>query len=323
MIFSLIIPVYNRPDEVKELLESLTRQTYKNFEILVIEDGSKPELRCEEIVKSFQHELDVKYFFKENSGQGFTRNYAFERASGDFFIIYDSDIIVPEHYLQTVHHAIFKENLDAFGGPDAASPDFNDVQKAISYAMTSIFTTGGIRGRKKAVGGQFHPRSFNMGLSKKVYETVGGFIITRMAEDLEYSIRIIRAGFKVALIPEAYVYHKRRSTFSQFFKQLHFFGRARINLSRFFPEELKLVHFFPAAFTLFCLLIPIWWLIFKPFFYLSIVFLSLYVLAICIDATLQNKSLKIGLLGVVASFTQLFGYGFGFMQEGWKKLTKG
>jgi len=321
LFFSLIIPVYNRPDEINELLQSLTLQSYKNFEVIIVEDGSKEELRCERIVEKFKNEILIKYFFKENSGQGFTRNYAFERASGDFFIIFDSDIIVPPQYLEVVNNKINLENLDAFGGPDAAAPDFNNIQKAISYSMTSIFTTGGIRGNKKHAG-VFHPRSFNMGISRKIYKSVGGFIITRMAEDLEYSIRIIKSGFNVALISEAYVFHKRRSNFVQFYKQLYFFGRARINLSRFYPNELKIVHFFPMAFTLGILCIPILFFIYLPLFYTAIIFVSIFTFLIFIDASIQNKNLKIGSLSVVASFTQLLGYGFGFIEEGLMKIFR-
>ncbi len=319
--FSIIIPVYNRPDEINELLHSLTLQSYKKFEVIIVEDGSKEEYKCEEIIEKFKNEILIKYFFKENSGQGFTRNYAFEKASGDFFIIFDSDIIVPPQYLNVVNDKINLEKLDAFGGPDAAASDFNNIQKAISYSMTSIFTTGGIRGNKKHAG-EFHPRSFNMGLSKKVYESVGGFIITRMAEDLEYSIRIIKSGFKVALIPEAYVYHKRRSNFVQFYKQLHFFGRARINLSRFYPNQLKIVHFFPMLFTLGILSIPIVYFIYLPLFYTSIIFLLIITFLIFIDSSIQNKNFKIGLLSIFASFTQLLGYGFGFIEEGIRKVLK-
>lgn len=323
--YSVIIPLYNRPDEIRELLDSLTWQTYTHFEVIVIEDGSVNDAQA--VVESFANRLDVKYFRKENSGQGFTRNFGFERAAGDYFVIFDSDCVIPPHYLQAVETDLNRYGYELYGGPDAASPDFNNVQKAISYAMTSPFSTGGIRGKKKTLGGQFHPRSFNMGLSRQVYEKVGGFVITRMAEDIEYSIRIIRAGFRSGLIPEAYVYHKRRSTFGQFFKQLHFFGRARINLSRFFPEELKLVHFFPAAFFLFVCSLPIWFLVQYvtgyQLFTLSAIALAFYTLVIFADATLKNKSLKIGALGVAAVFTQLSGYGIGFLTEGWRKLRKG
>ncbi|MDB5008190.1 MAG: glycosyltransferase, partial [Mucilaginibacter sp.] len=247
MFFSIIIPLYNRPQEIKELLETLTLQTYKQFEVLVIEDGSTED--AAEVVKSFSDKLDLKYFVKPNEGQGFTRNFGFERARGDYFIIFDSDCLIPENYLEIVNNSLAKNYLDAYGGPDASHPSFTPIQKAISYAMTSPFTTGGIRGNKKGIG-QFHPRSFNMGISRQVWEKAGGFIITRSGEDIEYSIRIHSMGFKIGLIPEAKVYHKRRTNFLRFYKQLHFFGRARINVYKFFPAELKLVHFFPAVFTL-------------------------------------------------------------------------
>src|SRR5436190_10777648 len=251
MQFSVIIPVYNRPDEIKELLESLTKQTYKKFDVMIVEDGSS--LKCEEVVNSFKDKLSIEYHYKENSGQGFSRNYGFDLAKGDYFIVFDSDCIIPEHYFQTVYNSLSKNYLDAYGGPDRSHHSFTDIQKAISYSMTSLFTTGGIRGGRKRVG-VFHPRSFNMGISKEVFDKTKGYIITRMAEDLEFSIRIINAGFKVGLIEDAYVYHKRRTSFKQFFNQLHFFGRGRINLYRFFPNELKAIHFFPSLFFIFCIL---------------------------------------------------------------------
>ncbi len=321
--YSVITPVYNRPDEVKELLESLTKQSFKDFEVIIIEDGS--ELRCEEICKQFTEKLDIKYYFKENSGQGFSRNYGFERATGNYFVQLDSDAIIPEKYFEIVDKCLTANYLDAYGGPDAAAENFTDIQKAINYSMTSVFTTGGIRGKKKNAGGQFHPRSFNFGLSREVYQKVGGYELTRMAEDLIFSIRIIEAGFKVGLIEEAFIYHKRRTDFKQFFKQLHFFGRGRVNLSRLFPTELKWVHFFPTLFLLFCLSIPFQFLLahFALFFHytfgLSLIFLSIYLLAIFIDSSLQNKSLKVGFLSIMACFVQLFGYGIGFLSEFFKK----
>src|ERR1700744_1126436 len=236
MFYSIIIPLYNRPQEIKELLETLVQQTYKQFEVLVIEDGSKDD--AADVVKSFEDQLDLKYYVKQNEGQGFTRNYAFERANGDYFIIFDSDCLIPEDYLQIVNDHLATDWLDAYGRPDASHPSFTATQKAISYSMTSPFTTGGIRGNKKGIG-QFHPRSFNMGISRKVWEKLGGFIITRSGEDIEYSIRIHSNGFKIGLIPDAKVYHKRRTNFFQFYKQIHFFGRARINMYKFFPKELK------------------------------------------------------------------------------------
>src|SRR6185312_7210272 len=200
MFFSVIIPLYNRPQEIKELLETLVLQTYKKFEVLVIEDGSA--IGAADVVNSFSDKLNVRYFVKHNEGQGFTRNFGFERAKGDYFVIFDSDCLIPENYLQIVHDSLTANWLDAYGGPDDAHPSFTPVQKAISYAMTSPFTPGRIRGNKKGIG-QFHPRSFNMGISRRVWEKAGGFIITRSGEDIEYSIRIHSLGFKIGLIAGA------------------------------------------------------------------------------------------------------------------------
>jgi glycosyltransferase involved in cell wall biosynthesis len=318
MLFSIIIPLYNRPQEIKELLETLTLQTYKQFEVLVIEDGSVND--AADIVKSFEGKLDVRYFTKDNEGQGFTRNFGFERAKGDYFIIFDSDCLIPEGYLQIVNDRLSTDWLDAYGGPDGAHPSFTAVQKAISYSMTSPFTTGGIRGNKKGIG-QFHPRSFNMGVSRKVWEQVGGFIITRSGEDIEYSIRIHSAGFKIGLIPDAKVYHKRRTNFLQFYKQLHFFGRARINVYKFFPGELKLVHFFPAVFTLGVIFSLIANILRWPIAAICNYFLALWVLLIFFHAWWKNKSIKVAFLSIVASFTQLIAYGLGFMQDFWKRVV--
>jgi glycosyltransferase involved in cell wall biosynthesis len=318
MFFSVIIPLYNRPQEIKELLETLTVQTYKQFEVLVIEDGSVND--AEEIVKSFEDQLDVRYFKKQNEGQGFTRNYGFERAKGDYFVIFDSDCLIPETYFETVKDFLQTNWLDAYGGPDDSHPSFTPVQKAISYSMTSPFTTGGIRGRKKGIG-DFTPRSFNMGVSRRAWEKVGGFAITRAAEDLEYSIRIRSAGFKIGLIPDAKVYHKRRTNFLQFYKQIHFFGRARINLYKFFPSELKLVHFFPAVFTLgllFTIIANIFWGWVAK---VCDILLGVLILLIFFHAWYKNKSLKVALLSIIAAFTQLTAYGLGFMQDYWKRVV--
>jgi glycosyltransferase involved in cell wall biosynthesis len=318
MLFSIIIPLYNRPQEIKELLESLTFQTYKDFEVLVLEDGSVND--SADIVKAFGDKLNVRYFVKKNEGQGFTRNYGFERAEGDYFIIFDSDCLIPADYLQTVNDYLKANWLDAYGGPDDAHPSFTPVQKAISYSMTSPFTTGGIRGNKKAIG-QFHPRSFNMGVSRKVWETVGGFIITRSGEDIEYSIRIHSAGFKIGLIPDAKVYHKRRTSFIQFYKQLHFFGRARINVYKFFPSELKAVHFFPAIFTLGIFFTLIANILRWPITELCNFAYALFVLLIFFHSWWRNKSVKVAFLSIIAAFTQLIAYGFGFMQDFWKRVV--
>ncbi len=315
--YSVIIPVYNRPSEVDELLDSLTKQSFTNFEILIIEDGSTD--RCEEVVTRYQGQLNVSYHYKENSGQGFSRNYGFERAKGDYFIIFDSDCLIPPHYFETVENYLNNHDLDAFGGPDRAHELFTNVQKAISYSMTSPLTTGGIRGNKKHVG-TFHPRSFNMGISKRVFEKTEGYLITRMGEDIEFSIRMIENGFKTGLIEDAYVYHKRRTNFGQFYKQLHFFGRARINISRFFPREIKLVHTFPTLFTLGLLSLPVTFLIHTGLFNLVIGVYVTFALLNFVLATIQHKSLMVGILGMIAAFTQLVAYGVGFLTEGSRKV---
>lgn len=318
--YSAIIPLYNRPDEIDELLESLTKQTYSNFEVVIIEDGSVDDAK--EIVAKYSDQLQIQYQFKENGGQGFARNVGFEIAKGEYFVIFDSDAIIPPHYFQAVEDYLNTNYVDAFGGPDAAHDSFTPVQKAISYSMTSLFTTGGIRGRENHVG-QFHPRSFNMGLSREVYDKVGGFKITRMGEDIEFSIRIINNGFKTALIPNAFIYHKRRTSLSQFYKQLHFFGRARINIWRFYSSELKPVHMLPAFFV-----VAVWswvlsYFIYQPLFFLGAGLLALYYVAIFVDSSIQNKSVGIGLLSIPTSFIQLYAYGIGFFGELKTKLLKG
>jgi glycosyltransferase involved in cell wall biosynthesis len=317
--FSVIIPVYNRPVELEELLNCLTQQDYPNFEVVIIEDGSK--IDSKEVVDTFKNKLAISYFVKENGGQGFARNYAFERAKGDFFIILDSDALVEPTYLSEVYKGINENQLDLFGGPDKEHKSFTPIQKAISYSMTSFFTTGGIRGKIKNIGGKFHPRSFNMGISRKVWEKTGGFKITRMGEDIEFSIRCIEQGFKSGLLANAFIYHKRRTSFIQFYDQLHFFGRARINISRFFPKELKWVHFIPMAYFIFFWNTVIWNIIeIKLGIILSSVLL-VYWIILFIDALLKSKSLLIAFLGLIASNIQLLAYGKGFLEEGLKKIT--
>lgn len=310
--FSVIIPIYNRPDEIKELLESLTHQSAQNFEILVIEDGSTDQ--CEEVCQSFSSRLNIQYYFKENTGQGFSRNFGFERAKGDYFIVFDSDCIIPNDYFETVDSYLKHNPLDAFGGPDAALDSFTPVQKAISYSMTSFFTTGGIRGGEKQLE-KFRPRSFNMGISKEVFEKTGGYNITRMGEDIEFSIRIEKAGFKTGLIPKAKVYHKRRTKLGQFYKQLFFFGRGRINIFRFYKSELKLVHLLPLFFVLglvFWLSTSLWN---RELFLLGGAMIGFYYILIGIDAFMKTKNLSVACLSLVTSFIQLFAYGMGFIKE--------
>ncbi|NIJ54036.1 glycosyltransferase [Dyadobacter arcticus] len=316
--YSIIIPVYNRPGELQELLECLVNQTFQNFEVIIVEDGSS--IKADEVVHAFEDRLHIRYFVKENGGQGFARNYGFERAEGDYFILFDSDALIEPDYLQIVEQRLTTDYVDLYGGPDTDHSSFTPIQKAISYSMTSLFTTGGIRGKKNNMGGTFHPRSFNMGLSREVWEKTGGFLTSRMGEDILFSIGAIRSGFRSALIPEAFIYHKRRTKFLPFFKQLKFFGRARINIARFYPDELKLVHTFPLLFTIGVCSIPFWFFIFKPFFFLGIVGVAIYVLLLFIDALRQTKNLEVAFLSIGAAFVQLFGYGTGFLQEGFKRL---
>ncbi len=317
MFFSIIIPLYNRPQEINELLHTLTAQTYTQFEVLVIEDGSVNDAK--DIVASYANKLDISYYVKPNEGQGFARNYGFARAKGDYFIVFDSDCLIPEHYLDTVKNYLYQHDLDAYGGPDGAHTSFTPIQRAISYSMTSPFTTGGIRGNKKGIG-QFHPRSFNMGISRQVWEKTGGFIITRLGEDIEFSIRIHKMGFKIGLIPKAIVYHKRRTNFISFYKQLHFFGRARINIYKFFPSGLKPVHFFPAVATLGMGLTIILNIVRAPFVSAFNIFFALYFLLIFFHSLIKNKSVKVAFLSIIAAFIQLTAYGLGFMQDLWKRV---
>ena len=316
MKYSFIIPVFNRPDEVDELLNSLTTQTLRDFEVVVVEDGSS--VPCKDVTEKYADKLLIHYYYKDNSGPGQTRNYGVERASGEYMLILDSDCILPDTYLEEVEKELQHKEADAFGGPDRAHESFTDVQKAINYAMTSFFTTGGIRGGKKKMD-KFYPRSFNMGVKKSVYQALGGFSKMRFGEDIDFSIRIFKGGYACRLFPEAWVWHKRRTDLKKFFKQVHNSGIARINLYKKYPESLKLVHLLPAVFTLgvvFLLLASLvcgW----------SLSLLVLFALIICIDSTLQNKSLKIGLLSVVASFIQLTGYGTGFLIAWWKRCICG
>ena len=320
--YSIIIPVYNRPDELDELLDSLTRQQYRDFEVIVVEDGSAKTAR--DVVEKYLPQLRVQYFFIENVGQGFARNYGFAQAQGDYLIVFDSDTIIPPHYLKTVNEQLSREFLDAYGGPDRADENFTALQKAISYAMTSFFTTGGIRGKTKNAGGAFQPRSFNMGLSRRVFQETGGFAKRDMGEDIELGIRLQSHNYRMGLIPEAYVYHKRRGTFRDFWKQVHSFGRTRFLLDELHPGLglIKPVHAFPALFLIFCIFIPVWFFLFKPFLWLSLAGLGIFVGLIFLDSLIKNKSFSVAFLSVAASFVQLLGYGTGFLREGVRRMLK-
>jgi GT2 family glycosyltransferase len=330
MDLSLVIPVYNRPDEVEELLRSLFEQSDMDFEIVIVEDGST--LPCKDRVEQFQFPR-IQYLYKENSGPGPSRNYGMERANGDFFVILDSDCVLPPDYISAVKRGVAQTGCDAFGGPDRASEDFDDMQKAVSYSMTSFFTTGGIRGGGEKMD-KFHPRSFNMGISRAVFEKTGGFSQMRYGEDIDFSIRIMKAGFKTVLLKEAWVYHKRRTDMRAFFRQVNHSGAARVELTRRHPGTLKFVHLLPSLFTLGCALLLLGFFasaLFAVAFFLfprpelgsaagatlaALLFLAplcLYALLIFGDACARN-GVKVARLSVRTSFVQLWGYGSGFIR---------
>lgn len=313
MRFSIVIPVYNRPKEVEELLESLCQQTFKDFEVIVVEDGSteKSDMICEK----YKDQLDIKYYFKPNSGPGPSRNYGAEHSQGDYLIILDSDVIVPEGYLSILQNELDHKPCEAFGGPDRAHESFTPIQKAINYSMTSFFTTGGIRGGKQKMD-KFYPRSFNMGIRRDVFQNVGGFAPIRYGEDIDLSTRLFKAGYDCKLFPDAYVYHKRRVKFSSFFRQVKHSGEARVMLKRKYPETFKLVHLLPAAFVIGNIALVLlsifhrWWWILPIPFYMALVF---------IDSLTKNKNLKVALLSIPAAYCQLFGYGIGFIEGSLRK----
>lgn len=330
MKYSFIIPVYNRPDEVDELLASLCAQTLRGFEVIIVEDGSA--VPCHNVADRYEDRLDIHYFAKDNSGPGPSRNYGVDRARGEYVIILDSDVVLPPDYLAAVDTELTAADTDAFGGPDRAHPDFTPMQKAINYAMTSFFTTGGIRGGKKKMD-KFYPRSFNMGVRRSVYEALNGFSPMRFGEDIDFSTRIFETGHTARLFPEAWVWHKRRTDLKKFFKQVHNSGIARINLEKRHPGTLKLVHALPAAFTVGCILLLLLiiigivtlalglpcaasWLL-----ALGLGPLVLFSLIISIDSTLQNHSLGVGLRSVAAAFVQLLGYGSGFLRSWWQRCV--
>ena len=332
MKYSIIVPVYNRPDEVDELLESLSNQTHRDFEVIMVEDGSVKT--CKDVCDKYADILVLHYYAKENSGPGQSRNYGAEHANGEYIIILDSDVVLPKDYVEAIDKSLSSasEEIVAFGGPDAAHPSFTPVQKAISYSMTSFFTTGGIRGGKAKLD-KFYPRSFNMGIRRDVYQQLDGFTKMRFGEDIDFSYRIVEAGYRPRLFPDAWVWHKRRTDFKKFFRQVYNSGIARINLEKRHPGTMKLVHLLPTVFTVGVIALILisavgralmhyvdreqfYWLCFAPW-----IPIILYSLLICIDSTIKNRSLRVGLLSVPAAFVQLMGYGLGFIESWWKRCV--
>ena len=313
MFFSLIVPIYNRPDEACELLESLANQTFTDFELVLIEDGStKP---CEDVVERYRSVININYIIKENSGRSDTRNVGMKNASGDYFVFFDSDCIIPPDYLEIVKKSLMADYADCYGGPDREHPSFSTMQKAINYAMTSFWTTGGIRGGKVNME-KFKPRTFNMGFSRAVYEKVGGFK-DMYGEDIDLSIRIEEAGFKTKLFHDAFVYHKRRIDLKRFYKQVNIFGNARINNHLLHPGSMKLVHTLPSLFVIGGIVIVILSIFISPWF---LIFPALYLSILFFDALIKTKSLSIACLSIITSLIQIVGYGIGFISSFFRKI---
>lgn len=319
MFFSVIIPVFNRPSEVYELLTSLVNQSFKEFEVILVEDGSA--IKSEEAASHFRAELSIQYFFQENQGQGFARNFGMTQAKGAFFVILDSDVILPPDYLLVLKKAVQERSLDAFGGPDAAASDFSNLQKAMDFAMTSFWTTGGIRGKLKDPS-KYQARGFNMGVSRHVFEALGGFVDPNRGEDIEWSIRIKKAGYKLELVEEAFVYHKRKNTLLSFAKQAFSFGRNRVNVSRFHPEAIKLVHWLPTFFLLFLLSIVMNALFFQIFLIPHLLLLGAWGAAVIWGASWKYRSILVGNLALMTSIVQLCGYGAGLIVELIRKIFR-
>lgn len=313
--FSVIVPVYNRIDEVEDLMASLEAQTCMNFEVVIVEDGST--MPCEDAVRRHPG-VRSKYFYKGNEGRSIARNYGMERAEGDYFIFFDSDCVIPERYFEILSGELDRTPVDCFGGPDAAHDSFSSTQKAINYAMTSFLTTGGIRGGRMSLE-KFTPRTFNMGFSREVYEGVGGFR-EMFSEDIDMSTRIRQAGFGIALIRPAYVYHKRRVDFRKFFRQVHVFGMSRITLHLLYPGSMKAVHTLPALAVLAGVVLILLGIFVSPWWLLP---LGVYLVAIFLSAILITRSLVIALKAVPASVIQILGYGSGFIKAYITKILLG
>lgn len=310
--YSVIIPVYNRPQELDELLASLTQQTLKDFDVTVVEDGST--VPSDKVVEKYADRLSLQYLYKPNSGPGPSRNFGFSQARGDYFIVFDSDCIVPSDYLATVNKFLTTTPLDAWGGPDRGHESFSVLQRAMAYTMSSVLTTGGIRGNKNQAD-NFQPRSFNMGMTKEAFAKTGGFTFDRHAEDIELSIRMKKLGLRVGLIPEAFVFHKRRIDFKQFFKQVAGFGKGRVLVGRVHPGSIKITHWFPALFLLGFVLIPILFLFDLRLGLLLFLGYGGFLFAVAIGGWLSTNSIAVALRCIPAAFVQLTGYGYGFLKE--------
>ena len=313
--YSFIVPVYNRPEETRELLQSMVSLKFsRKFEVVIVEDGSSRT--SEYVVKEFLEQLQISYYFKDNSGPGKSRNYGMQRAKGNYFLILDSDVILPEDYLQQVDDSLNENYCDCFGGPDGADKNFSDIQKAIDFSMTSFLTTGGIRGGKRAIN-KFQPRSFNMGLSKEAFLATKGFGSIHPGEDPDLSLRLEKKNFKTCLVPNAIVFHKRRIDWEKFYNQVHKFGLTRPILNRWHKGSAKITYWFPSVFittfviSVLAIRLGIWWMLGLFVLYFIVLFLM---------AVVKTKSIKIGFLAIIATLIQFFGYGYGFLKSSWSML---
>lgn len=312
--FSIIVPVFNRPNEVEDLCKSLTEQTTQNFELIIVEDGST--VPCKDVLEKYISQgLNARYFYKSNEGRSIARNYGLAEAKGEYFVFFDSDCVIPPDYFKVLTRSLDEKPVDCFGGPDAAHESFSDTQKAINYSMTSFLTTGGIRGGKVQLE-KFVPRTFNMGFSRKVYEAVGGFR-EMFSEDIDMSTRIRQAGFSIALVRPAYVWHKRRIDLRKFARQVYVFGMSRITLKLLYPDSLKAVHLLPAVFVVGCVLLILLGIFVSPWFLLP---LAIYFVAVFLGALFSTGSLKIAITAVPAAAIQLGGYGVGFIKAWFTKI---
>lgn len=300
-----------------ELLNSLVGQTFSNFEVIVVEDGSTTKSQF--VIEKYSNELNIHYFFKPNSGPGPSRNFGFEKARGEYFVVFDSDCILPSTYFESVEEFLSTTKLDAWGGPDRGHENFTPLQRAMAHTMSSFLTTGGIRGAKKIIG-NYQPRSFNMGISKETFQKTGGFRFERFAEDIELSIRMKKLGLEIDLIPEAYVFHKRRATLSQFFYQVSNFGKGRVKVGECHPGEIKLVHWFPSCFLMSIFLLPVLFLFNKWAGIIGVLGYSLYFILIAIEGFLKTKSLMVSILSIPSALVQMAGYGSGFLAQKTKSL---
>ncbi len=309
--FSLIVPVYNRPEEVFELLESLSKQTYRDFEFVLVEDGSSR--KADQILESFKESFPINYIDRENQGPSLARNTGMAEAKGEYLLFVDSDCILPPDWMEKIFDSLQKKPVDCFGGPDRAADKFNDVQKAISFAMTSFITTGGIRGGKKQID-KFYPRSYNLGISRKLYEEMGGFPNTRMhpGEDMVFSVELMKRGYKTALFNDCFLYHKRRSTLRQFFKQVYRFGYTRYIISKVYPDTKKILYWFPSLFLFGSILLLLTGSLLHLFYLLP---LGVLFVLIFLVSCLSNRSIKVAFLSILTSLIQLTGYGWGFAKS--------